>query len=394
MRGQSPGSRPRTSCRERLARFESEGKLLEAQRLRMRTQYDLEMMRSSASATASRTTRPRSRGGRATPPNTLLDFFPRRLTRGARTSRRGRAPAPRASTRATGPARRTSSSTGSGCRRRRTTALRASRESSSRRSTIFLSATPATGSCPTRPRWSNRSCAPPASSTRRSSEAHQGPDRRPGRGHQRAGHPGRPDPGHHPHQEDGRGPTEYLPGAGRAGPVPPQRGRHHRAHRDPPPHLRSASSTSPSASTCCGRPGPARGLTGGHPRRGQEGFLRSETSLIQTIGRRPQRRRPGRDVCRPPSPTRCSGPSRRRTGAGASSRRTTRPTGSTPDHPQGGQRHPRPAPAERDCRRSWRRPPSSGASAPAPEFGLNRRRARRPSAPWREMHQASDRGAL
>src|SRR5947209_15799114 len=62
---------------DRLAWFEKEGKLLEAQRLRMRTQYDLEMMREvgfcSGIENYSAPIDGRSPGE---PPNTLLDFFP------------------------------------------------------------------------------------------------------------------------------------------------------------------------------------------------------------------------------------------------------------------------------------------------------------------------------
>ncbi|MDQ6910971.1 MAG: excinuclease ABC subunit UvrB, partial [Actinomycetota bacterium] len=62
---------------ERLAWFEKEGKLLEAQRLRMRTQYDLEMMREvgfcSGIENYSRHIDGRAPGA---PPYTLLDFFP------------------------------------------------------------------------------------------------------------------------------------------------------------------------------------------------------------------------------------------------------------------------------------------------------------------------------
>src|SRR5262245_52236423 len=62
---------------ERLAWFEKQGKLLEAQRLRMRTQYDLEMMQEvgycSGIENYSGPIDGRSRGE---PPNTLLDFFP------------------------------------------------------------------------------------------------------------------------------------------------------------------------------------------------------------------------------------------------------------------------------------------------------------------------------
>jgi excinuclease ABC subunit B len=62
---------------ERLAQFESEGKLLEAERLRMRTAYDLEMMREvgfcSGIENYSRHIDGRSAG---TAPYTLLDYFP------------------------------------------------------------------------------------------------------------------------------------------------------------------------------------------------------------------------------------------------------------------------------------------------------------------------------
>ena len=62
---------------ERLAYFEKEGKLLEAQRLRMRTQYDLEMMQEvgycSGIENYSAPIDGRSPGE---PPYTLLDFFP------------------------------------------------------------------------------------------------------------------------------------------------------------------------------------------------------------------------------------------------------------------------------------------------------------------------------
>jgi excinuclease ABC subunit B len=64
--------------RERLAWFEAEGKLLEAQRLRMRTSYDLEMLAEvgvcSGIENYSRHIDGRSAGE---PPHTLLDFFPK-----------------------------------------------------------------------------------------------------------------------------------------------------------------------------------------------------------------------------------------------------------------------------------------------------------------------------
>ncbi|MGH3208545.1 MAG: excinuclease ABC subunit UvrB [Trebonia sp.] len=62
---------------ERLAELERQGKLLEAQRLRMRTTYDVEMMRQVGSCSGienySRHIDGREQGS---PPNTLLDYFP------------------------------------------------------------------------------------------------------------------------------------------------------------------------------------------------------------------------------------------------------------------------------------------------------------------------------
>jgi excinuclease ABC subunit B len=62
---------------DRLAELERQGKLLEAQRLRMRTTYDLEMMRQVGSCSGienySRHIDGREVGS---PPNTLLDYFP------------------------------------------------------------------------------------------------------------------------------------------------------------------------------------------------------------------------------------------------------------------------------------------------------------------------------
>ncbi len=62
---------------ERLAWFEKEGKLLEAQRLRMRTQYDLEMMQEVGYCSGIENySAPIDGRGPGETPNTLLDFFP------------------------------------------------------------------------------------------------------------------------------------------------------------------------------------------------------------------------------------------------------------------------------------------------------------------------------
>jgi excinuclease ABC subunit B len=62
---------------ERLALFEKQGKLLEAQRLRMRTQYDLEMMQEVGYCSGIENySAPIDGRGPGETPNTLLDFFP------------------------------------------------------------------------------------------------------------------------------------------------------------------------------------------------------------------------------------------------------------------------------------------------------------------------------
>ncbi len=62
---------------ERLAELEKQGKLLEAQRLRMRTTYDIEMMRQVGFCSGIENYSRHIDGrGPGTPPHTLLDYFP------------------------------------------------------------------------------------------------------------------------------------------------------------------------------------------------------------------------------------------------------------------------------------------------------------------------------
>ncbi|MBD3688705.1 excinuclease ABC subunit UvrB [Nanchangia anserum] len=62
---------------ERLAEFTAEGKLLEEQRLRMRTTYDLEMMKEIGTCSGIENYSRHIDGrGPGTPPHTLLDYFP------------------------------------------------------------------------------------------------------------------------------------------------------------------------------------------------------------------------------------------------------------------------------------------------------------------------------
>src|SRR6195256_1028713 len=63
---------------ERLAWFEKEGKLLEAQRLRMRTQYDLEMMQELGYCNGIENySAPLDGRSAGQPPYTLMDYFPK-----------------------------------------------------------------------------------------------------------------------------------------------------------------------------------------------------------------------------------------------------------------------------------------------------------------------------
>jgi excinuclease ABC subunit B len=76
-RMQAAIGRIEAELQERLAYFEAHGKLLEAQRLRMRTQYDLEMMAEVGFCSGIENySAPIDGRGPGEPPHTLLDFFP------------------------------------------------------------------------------------------------------------------------------------------------------------------------------------------------------------------------------------------------------------------------------------------------------------------------------
>ncbi|MFP4513986.1 MAG: excinuclease ABC subunit UvrB, partial [Acidimicrobiales bacterium] len=76
-RMQAAIGRIEAELQEQLATFEREGKLLEAQRLRMRTQYDLEMMQEMGFCNGIENySAPIDGRQPGEPPHTLLDFFP------------------------------------------------------------------------------------------------------------------------------------------------------------------------------------------------------------------------------------------------------------------------------------------------------------------------------
>ena len=92
--------------------------------------------------------------------------------------------------------------------------------------------------------------------------------------------------GHNPDQADGGGPDRLPPERGHQGALYAPRHRHHRADGDHPGPAAGYLRRAGGHQSAPGGPGPARGLPGGHPGRGQGGLPpQSETSLIQTIGR-------------------------------------------------------------------------------------------------------------
>ena len=97
---------------------------------------------------------------------------------------------------------------------------------------------------------------------------------------------GEPGAGHHADQEDGRGPDRLPRRAGRPGAVPPLRRRHHGPHRDPARPAARACSTSWSGINLLreGLDLPEVALVAILDA-DKEGFLRSASSLIQTMGR-------------------------------------------------------------------------------------------------------------
>src|SRR4051812_23395524 len=114
---------------DRLKWLEDRDKLLEAQRLRMRTTYDLEMMREGGSCAGSRTTRATSTVGPRARRRTRSSTTSRRTSSSSSTRATSPCPSSTASTRVTGRARTRSSSTASGSRARWTTGRCGSRSS-------------------------------------------------------------------------------------------------------------------------------------------------------------------------------------------------------------------------------------------------------------------------
>ena len=229
----SRASRP--SCDERLAWFEEHGKLLEAQRLRMRTTYDLEMLREVGSCSGienySRHLDGRSAGQA---PYTLLDYFPDDYLVVLDESH---VTVPQLHGQYEGDRSRKETLVEHGFRlpsAMDNRPLRFDEFIEKVNQVVFLSATPgpvrARGVEPGRraDRAADRSGRP-----RGDRAADEGPDRRPRRRdpRPRGARPARAR--HDADQEDGRGPHRLPDRARDPGAVPAQRGRHAGAGRDP-----------------------------------------------------------------------------------------------------------------------------------------------------------------
>ena len=265
-----------TELQERLAQFEKEGKLLEAQRLRMRTQYDLEMMQEVGYCNGIENySGPIDGRGAGRGAEHAARLLPRRLPGRHRREPPGRPAAPRPVRGRPLPQGARSSSTASGCRRPADNRpLRFEEVIERVGQVVFLSATPGPfeleHSAPggradraARPAWSTpRSIVKPTKG--QIDDLIEQINERVVDGRPRCSSP------RSPRRWPRTSPTTCSSWA--CGCATSTRGRHHPAHRDPPRppprRVRRAGRHQPAA----GGPRPARGVAGGDPRRRQGGL--------------------------------------------------------------------------------------------------------------------------
>ncbi|CAM5745121.1 putative UvrABC system protein B [Streptomyces afghaniensis 772] [Streptomyces afghaniensis] len=220
---------------ERLAELEKQGKLLEAQRLRMRTTYDIEMLRQIGSCSGVENYSMHFDGRLpGSPPNTLLDYFPDDFLLVIDESH---VTVPQIGAMYEGDASRKRTLV----RPRLPAALRPGQPPAevggvpgAHRPDGLPVGHP--GRLRALPLGRFRRADHPPHRPRRPGsrrQAHRGADRRPGARDPAAHREGRARPGHHAHQEDGRGPHGLLPGAGHPGALPAQRRRHPAPRRTP-----------------------------------------------------------------------------------------------------------------------------------------------------------------
>ena len=241
---------------QRLAELETQGKLLEAQRLRMRTTYDIEMMRQVGSCSGienySRHIDGREVGS---PPNTLLDYFPEDFLLVVDESHNT---VPQIGAMYEGDVSRKRVLVDHGFRLPSAIDNRPLTwdEFGDRiGQTLYLSATPGPYELrQTAGEVVEQVIRPTGlSGPAGDHQADEGPDRRPGRRDQGPGGEVRAGPRHDADEEDVRGPDRLPARARHPGPVSAQRGRHAAAESSCCASSAWASTTCWSVSTCCVR---------------------------------------------------------------------------------------------------------------------------------------------
>ena len=272
---------------DRLAQFEKDGKLLEAQRLRMRTEYDLEMMQELGYCNGIENySAPIDGRSAGEAPYTLLDYFPDDFLMVIDESH---VAVPQLHGQYEGDRSRKTTLIDHGFRLPSAAdnrPLRFDEVMSRLNQVVFLSATPGAYEIDVSAQVVEQIVRPTGTGrSRGGGKAHQGPDRRSACVDQRPRCSQPAGSGHHTHQEDGRRSHRLPTRIGLAGSLSAQRGRHGAAHRDP------ARST-PRRVRCARRYQSVReGLDLPEVSlvaildADKEGFLRSDTSLIQMIGR-------------------------------------------------------------------------------------------------------------
>ena len=260
---------------ERLAELERQGKLLEAQRLRMRTTYDIEMMRQVGFCSGIENYSMHIDGRLpGSPPHCLLDYFPDDFLTVIDESH---VTIPQIGGMYEGDASRKRMLIDHGFRLPSAADNRPLRFDEFLERVgqmVFLSATPgpwemeqAQGEFVEQVIRPDRPGRPAGRG-----QADQGPDRRPDARDPAADRARRAGAGHHADQEDGRGPDRLPAGERHPGALPALRGRHaapgRAAARAAQGRLRRAGRHQPAARGS----GPARGVAGGDPRRRQGGL--------------------------------------------------------------------------------------------------------------------------
>ena len=291
----------RREMEERCAWFEEHGKILEAHRLRQRTQYDMEMLREmgycSGIENYSRILLGKEPGAT---PNCLLDYFPDDFLCFVDESHMS---LPQIRAMSEGDKSRKQQLVDYGFRLPSALdnrPLRFDEFLDKVPQLIFVSATPGAVRAGQQ-RQHRRADHPPHGPHRPRGRgaAHRGADRRP---HERDPPPrgqGPAGPGHHAHQAHGRGPHRLPPRERLQGALPAQRGRHAGAHPDrarpAAGGVRRPRRHQPAARGA----GPPRGHAGRHPGRRQGGLPARPDELSSRPSAAPPATSTARSSCTP-----------------------------------------------------------------------------------------------